>query len=367
MQADKCNILEFVPLQDLPQSQWLEYVDKSNECWLFHKPEMQDINDPNFHGFAITYENRLMGLCILYKQRVLGINVLTYKRGEAGLALEPSLRAPNYYESICQHLVHLAKKNRCAAIFLTLPIISPQCADYDYKNSHLNRLNFKKGMPWGNSPRLIDTITSLVDLSQPLADIYHAFSKSSKQKCKISEKLNLRVKYIKKLTDETDWHDFVTNHKATFSRSGAIPFSSVMIDFLRKTLKVGHALLINFYQGNRCIASLYLLTYKKKASYFASGVQPEYYGQGVSAYIQWVAMQYLVEHGYTWYDMGKSFPSLKNSNDKKLYNIGKFKAMFGGIKCPSLAGTFIVTPISYYIGFYLPRIMRETLLRLIRK
>lgn len=350
--------MEVISLKNIPRCDWASFVDNCDECWFFHHPEAQTVNDPAFQGFALCNAGKLQGLYILYARRILGTSILTYHAGAAALALDHNIQDNATYEMITNHLTSLAKKNHCSAIYSILSMCAPANMNKSFEDSHLAKLGFKEGLPWGDSLTPSLSYTSIINLTLPIQKIYKDFYKTSKTKCKRALRLNLRVELISRENNDREWQNFINNHLATFQRSGGTAFNHIMLDWLKHLVFMGFAQLINFYHHQQCVASLLLITYKKRASYFASGIQPSYYDLGLPAYMHWVAIQAFADQGYEWYELGQSYPQLAPC---KLHHLGQFKRTFGGIKPTILAGTFITSPVRYSTGLLAPKFAKKML------
>lgn len=344
--------LAVVPVSEVGRAEWSAFADRCEQCWLFHRPEANEPEDPDFHGFAVLRDGRVLGLCMLYAARLAGARVLTYRRGYAGLGLAEN--DPAVYEEVGRHLAGLAGRSRCSAIQMILPSCAPGNAGRRFEDSHLPRLGFAEGIAWGNSAKPVESYTSMVDLSQSPEAIFRAFSKTSATKCRQAARLEIELRI------DRDWGAFESNHRATFQRSGAPPFSADHLAWLRALEEAGFAKLLNYYHQGRSVASLLLLIDKGRATYFASGVQPDYYAHGLSASIHRDAMLHLKAQGIEWYELGQSFPTLAPS---KLHSIGQFKRTFGGERWPVLAGTLVVSRLGYAAGLVGPRLVRGAIAR----
>lgn len=349
------------PVGEIAHGDWLSFVEESDECWLYHHPKVHPRGAP---GFGVLVGERLVGLCLLGSARAAGSRVLTYGIGPAGLALLPEAARPEVYARVRAHLLTLAKKAGACAVFQVLPALAPAHRQRTFAESHLARLGFRPGIPWGDSQTEIASYTSIIDLTQDEAAILKGFTKSAKAKCKLAAKLPLSCTELIREDRDADWSDFITNHVATFTRTGARPFAPERIVWLRDMVAEGLARLLNFHHAGRCVASLVLMQYKRRAFYFASGVQDDYYAHGLAASLHWEAMRRLKAEGYLAYELGQSYPRLAPS---KMYNIGQFKRSFGGELKETLAGTLVVAPFAYATGFKGPRILKKLLVKGVEK
>ena len=349
--------IEIVPLNAIQTEQWRFFVDECDECWLYHHPDIAPIDDPDSRSFAILQSGELIGGCLLFVNRSGIGKVLGYRIGAAGLAMKNILTAEDYSE-ISKYLGQLACSNNCHAIQMLLPTLAPVNLKKNYLESHLAHMGFNNSLRWGTNIDYVPSYTTLIDLANSIDVIFNDFSKSPREKCKKFKKLHFEYKFFNEAVADNEWNNFVTNHNATLERSGGAPLSAKLILKLRGLLHSSRASLINVYFNLKCQASLLILTYKKSGFYFASGIQPEAYESGVSAYIHLLAIKELKSRSFEYYEVGQSFPTLKGT---KINTLGEFKRMFGGYKHSVLVGELVVDKGRYIFLDLLPSHLRKFL------
>ena len=158
--------------------------------------------------------------------------------------------------------------------------------------------------------------------------------------CKLATKQGFDVAFHQGNLTMEAWYAFEENHRHTMHRGGATELPAALRSRLEHLVRQERAAILNISRNGVVIASLLLLTYKRAAFYFASGVSPEAYKAGFAAQLHWSAIEELRRRSYQFYDIGQYFPALENA---KLKSLGDFKRMFGGTKRRMLAGELVVS------------------------
>ena len=261
---------------------------------------------------------------------------------------------------IFTYLQSLARTNNCLAIQMSLSNLAGTVEPSpNYLSSNLGKLGFSIGLRHFGTDYL-PSFTSIINLSKSFEEISKDFYASVKEKCTRFGKQSHQYSCLEGDIPQKKWDEFEINHRTTFKITGGAPFSRKMFDSLRGLLNDGLAILLNVYVDNKCCANVYLMTYKKRAFYFASGVDTDFYDSGVSAFIHQLAIIELKKKGFLYYEMGQFFPS-KSLEGTKIYSIGQFKKMFGGDKQQVLAGELILNEALYFILILLPGYFRKSI------
>jgi lipid II:glycine glycyltransferase (peptidoglycan interpeptide bridge formation enzyme) len=349
--------IRFLPFQEVPSQQWSQFVDDCEECWIYHKPELINIHLNDSRSFAIYNDNTIIGVCVLYVNKLFLGRILGYRTGPAGLALKKNV-PKKVYPLIQSYLNELARANNCLAIQMSLSnLAKAEDPSSNYLSSNLGKLGFSMGLRYFGTDYL-PSFTSIINLTKSLEEISKDFYELVKRKCARFRKQAHQLFCFEDKIPEKNWDEFESNHRATFKKTGATPFSRQTLDSLRGLLENGLALLLNVYVDNKCCASLYLMTYKKRATYFASGTDLRFYDSGVTAYIHQLAIIELKKRGYLFYEMGQFFPS-KALEGSKLHSIGQFKKMFGNEKQLVLSGELILNEFLYFFQIILPGYIKK--------
>jgi hypothetical protein len=349
--------IHFLPFQEVSNQQWSQFVDDCEECWIYHKPELINIHLNDSRSFAIYNNNTIIGVCVLYVNKLFLGRVLGCRIGPAGLALKKNV-PKNIHSLVFEHLQYLARENNCLAIEMSLcGLAKIGTSSSNYLSSHLGKLGFCIGLRYFGTDYL-PSFTSIIDLSNSYEDISRDFYDSVKQKCVRFAKYSYKYSCFEENIQRENWEEFEANHRATFEKTGAKPFTEQMFGYLYGLIKNGLALLLNVYVDGKCCASLFLITYKRRAFYFASGVQSEFYDSGVTAYIHQLAIIELKRKGYSLYELGQFYPT-KSLEGTKIYSIGQFKKMFGGKKQMVLSGEYIFNESLHFLLILLPGYFRK--------
>jgi GNAT superfamily N-acetyltransferase len=107
-------------------------------------------------------------------------------------------------------------------------------------------------------------------------------------------------------------------------------------ELMRRWISEGKALLLGASKEGSEVGWIYLFLYKGRAYYGSACNHPEWRRQPVGHALQGHALQWLVEHGYAWYELGlQQFgPLLYDLPTDKELAIASFKRGFGGVTAP---------------------------------
>jgi len=335
--------MEIVPLSSVRLSDWEDFVNDCDECWLYHHPVFLEMEDPQSMSFAVLDQGRVSGGCVLHLAHSGIGNVLSGGFGPDGLAFLPGV-ARRAYPLVREYLVERARRCGCHAVQMNLPILAPAYRNVEYLDTHLYRLGFTNTLRWGTSTHYTPSYTTIIELGLSLDDIFRQFSSSVRQKCQRASGISFSHEFLQQDATSLAWEAFLSNHDATMRRGGAQSLPAPLLMKMRQLLVKGFAALINFKADDRIFASLLLLTYKQSAFYFSSGVQSDAYDDGFSAQLHWIAVQELKRRGYERYEVGQFYPLLRGT---KLHRLGEFKRMFGGNKRPVLAGELVTHELRF--------------------
>jgi hypothetical protein len=346
--------VQFVDFHDISVPIWNTFVDSCDECWAYHKAEYIQADIANSHSFAILEGGKMCGVCVLYSGRERFGRIL---RGP-GLSLDNSVSKKKLYPIIKDYLKSLANRNRCCAIQFSFPILAPAFSRLGFLNSHLLNLGFSSSLRWGYGIHYLPSYTNVLDLRGTVEDIFSGFSKGHKWDCHKCEKMTPSYEYHDGHLEDRLWNDYISIHLETYERTGTKPFSREYLNRLRSFIERGLMALGNLYIGTECIASVLLVTYKKRAFYLAGGIRENKEIRHCGTYIHLLTIKELKNRGYEYYELGQSYPSIKES---KMGKIGEFKGTFGGEKWPILAGELVVNELAYLLRIIFPNSARRIL------
>ena len=347
--------MEITPLSSISRTEWEAFVDGSDECWLYHHPLFADLDSSDSKSFVVMDHGRVCGGCLLYVNRSGFGKVLGGRFGAAGLALRSDLARPAY-PLVLAYLYDVAEKTGSHAIQMVLPVLAPGYANAEYLDTHLYQLGFNSTLRWGLLTHYTPSYTTVIDLHLASEDIRAGFSTLVRRKCTRAARVAGEHEFLQSDVTDEAWSAFLRNHESTMRRGGDSPLGGALLGRLRGLFAHGFAALVNVRSGADVVASLLVLTYKRTAFYFASGLRDDAYRDGLSAYVHWIAIQELRRRGYERYEIGQFFPELRNV---KLRQLGEFKRMFGGSKRPMLAGELVTNELRFVALDVLPAYGRK--------
>jgi hypothetical protein len=354
--------MQIVPLLEVPRTEWESFVDRCDECWLYHHPAFHEADDPTSRSFGVRIGSRLVGGCVMFVNRSGMGKVLDGRYGASGLALDRGV-SRKIYPQLAEHLLQTAHQSGCHAIQMELPRLAPAWEGSGYLDSHLSRLGFSDSRRWGALPYPTPGYTAVLDLLLPREQIWAGFSDSIQRKCRAASCMEFSTHFHQGHTSDDAWSGFLAAHEQTMRRAGGTSLPPPLLAKLRSLVAHRYAALITHEAGGKTIAALLVLTYKHSATAFAIGVEEDGHFEGFGAYVRWAAAGLLKDRGYRRFEIGPFFPAMPPT---KLKQLGEFKRKFGGIQLPVLAGELVASEWRHLALAIVPAYCRSLARRLVR-
>jgi len=341
---------EFVPRIAFGRQPWDEFVDLSDDAWLWHRFDFQDVIStwPGRRdlSFAIL-DTAEKGECVclvplqLSANRLAGLLPWTSLESLGGLAYLAGLaegRRKKLIDATSAFLVTLARRNGAAEITLAIAPLTPSL-----RGESLPRVNPLLTLGCENSL----TQTWLVDLRTEEERLWARLEGRARTEIRKAERAGVVVRNADQLGDLDAYYEL---HRATCVRTGINPHPREYFEASWQSLvatQLAHVLLAE--RDGVVVAAANFAVYKKGALYWTGAAAETGLEFGANALLQWRAIQWMLTQGVEWYETGEAFPNLKEG---KLKQLSDFKKSFGGALYPYYRGRLVVKPrVSAFLQF----------------
>lgn len=262
-------------------AEWENFVEHSDECWIYHLPYFFDYKKICKTSFLIYENNKIVGGCIQQVKKSGWSKVLDSPYGECGLVLKNGIDIKIYKKEILTVLKNICKKNKCSEINLRLASNSITNIEKTYDNSYLKILGFNAEVRTGNEIWSTPTYANFVHLKIPNEMILKNYSESAKSDMRKQFNIKYEIKILKNEISEHDWNKFKNLHFQTLKRTKG-PVNASVLNGLKNALKTRKAFIVLFEKNKTPLAAIGVLYFKKFAYTLATGICQEFYCTGLS-------------------------------------------------------------------------------------
>ncbi len=356
--------MKIVSPSDLEAGAWDGLAESSRQGWIFHLSEWTALeasrNSAENLSFALVTGGRLVALMPLYCSKLgLGLFVETLIHNglhrHTGLALGPDLSAADVkaaQSAAMRQVMKLAGERGADRIYLAVQNLTPESrSPARAEIPHwVSEYGFQLGNSFGPAglvpaPGLATTVADqIVDLTRPKADVFGGFKEASRRAVRKAEKAGLET------VDLTGGGSCVADYyriaKLSAERTGeAIP-DITFYETIHKLLAQRGLCSFLFVRSGEHLVAATVLLHDKQGMHFFSGVSdPAFLKDRVNDYLQWAAIRFGIERGYTHYRLGPYFPSVPKG--WPIETVSRFKSKFGADAWTIVQGSLFLKPERY--------------------
>ena len=321
---------------------WDNFVEDSDEAWLWHRFDLQDALSawPGTYDLSFAVMDRASGEGIVAvvplhltqsrRMHVFGWNVLNSLGGPACANHLEKKQRRNILGFLLARVRELARKYEAVEVNFSLSPMAPA-----YRGLQGPRVNPLLGLGCEN----VMSQTWIINLKQGKESIWNNMESRARTAIRKGEKEGLRIRPASGSTDLEIYYDL---HCETYRRTRVRPhpmeyFRAVWHDFLSQGLSC-----VYFAEwGGKPVAAGNFGIYKRAGIYWTGAANRQGLLLQASSLLQWIAMQWMVDHDVEWYETGEAFPHL---HEGKLRGLDQFKRSFGGEMFPLYRGRMILKP-----------------------
>lgn len=322
--------MDIVPLRPSLRDAWDHVVEHSDDAWLFHRYDWGEAVSERVwgyhsHGFLLRDRGRIVGICPLFlRERRIAPGAAwrflsTSGFGVAGPAflseLSPTART-QCAATIFAALDERARALRCDRLDVRFPPLAPAAL--------VAQPALALALPEGFRTR--STATYLLSLrGRTVVDLWSQLAK----RCRGSIAKARACGVVARDGDADMTMDaYYALHETTYRRTGVQPHPPA---YFAAIAHYGWAKRFIAVRDGRIIAAMHVAPFKRGALYWTSASDSEALTIGANNLLQWHAIQWALEHGYEWYDVGEAFPDAPRG---KRMGLTRYKASFGGVLVP---------------------------------
>ena len=330
------NTLDFVPRQEIVPRVWDAFAEANEEAWLWHRNAFIDTlltwpdrRDQSFAMVDRANGGKMVAILPLYviDSRIKGVFRLRTLESFGGPAFTTGLGTRHrraILDQFLAHLLEIADRLNAGEITFTLSPLAPR-----WRGKKCPRTNPLLMLGCENTL----TQTWVVDLRRDIDDLWNGLK--GRARTTIRKAINSGVK-VRQASRETDLDIYYDLHRETYLRTGARPhpktyFAAIWNNFVNQ----GIAQFFFAELGGSVVAAENFSIYKSAAYYWTGAASDKGLKVGANSLLQWTAIQWMVERGLSWYEVGEAFPNVKEG---KLKGLNDFKKSFGGSLYPYYKG-----------------------------
>lgn len=328
------NRFEIVRRTEIGKDAWDEFVDASDEAWLWHRYDLQDAIS-TWYGkhdvsFAVWDKNikKIVAVVPLHRIKPAGIFSLFYNDMDSlgGPACDNNLS--NRYKQTILRCVYerITSFIHCNVreINLSLSPMSPAL-----RGEMCPRLNPLLELGCANTL----SQTWIIDLRSGKDSLWKSMEGRARTAIRKAEKSEIIVREANSVDDCDIYYRL---HCETYQRTGVRPHPKEYFEEIWKNFLVKRLSKIWFAEHNgEVVAAENFGVYKKAAIYWTGAASSKGLAVEANSLLQWTAMQWMVDSGIEWYETGEAFPHIKSG---KLKGLSDFKKSFGGKLYPYYKG-----------------------------
>ena len=323
------------PREAFGQVKWNEFVEKSDEAWLWHLAEYREPDDFMVNktdlSFVVLDNNGQPALVLplLLTQsrvaRVIPFKVLTSLGGPAAInGLSPKSKV-KLYEFLREQLSELVARHGVARLDICVPPMAPA-----FRGERCPRVNPLLFLGCENT----QTQTWVVDLHPPEEQLRRAYAEGTREELRKIQ----RETYEVRPAVGADLDIYYELHRITYLRSGKAPYpftyyKHIFDHFVSK----GLCRIVFFVQNGEALATHNALHYKNAALYWTAASKLGKPG-GANRLLMDEQIMFAKQHGIEWFESGEAFPQLAGGKYK---GISDYKTSFGSVLYPFYKGCVI--------------------------
>lgn len=326
---------EIVSRIDVGRTEWDAFVDASDEAWLWHRFDFQDVLktwpgsvDRCFALRDKANQDEIVALIPLRQVnrsvfRLATLYVLESFGGPAcANAISPKFKR-ELLTLIRLHVVAMAQIGRCLEIRIMSSPMAPA-----FRGELCPRVNPFLEMGCDNTL----TQTWVVDLRSGREAVWKRMAGRARTAVRKAEKAGVTVREA----CQDDLHVYYRLHQETYHRTGVPPhtkdyFRNIWDSFFTK----GFAHVWIAELDGEPVAAENFGIYKRAAIYWTGAASAKGLDVEANSLLQWTAMQWMLSNDLQWYETGETFPQYSAGKHKGLSD---FKKSFGGSLYPYYKG-----------------------------
>lgn len=328
--------------EELGQAEWDAFVDASDEAWLWHRFDAQDVlaarRGRNVLSFAIREsggQERIVAIVPLHLveggySKLFSVKVLDSFGGVACLNDLGSKQKKKVLDFVREQFINLALQCKVVQIDLRLTPMAPA-----YRGEQCPKVN--PLLHLGVENRL--TQTYVIDLQYSKEELWDRLLGYCRTHIRKAEKEGFVIREADSFADVEKYYGL---HLETYYRTGVEPHPFKYFEHIWRSFTIkGYSKIFLAERDGELVAADNEAFYKKGVvGWTAAGKSGA--TKGINNLLHWHAIRYFKERGFEWYESGEAFPAARGGKNKGLND---FKKSFGGELYPYYRGEIVMRPV----------------------
>ena len=333
--------LGFIPAsrEEIGQSQWDDFVEKSDEAWLWHRNEYREPEDFRIPkkdlSFGILDKNRQLLLIMplhlteIRIKRLIPFKTLNSLGGPASVNGQGSKQKAKLYEFLREYLNKLAEQYDVSRFDICVPPMAPA-----FRGEQCPRVNPLLSIGCENALGQ----TWCIDLRPAEDQLRRSYAEGTREDLRKIKREPYEIRVAESIADLKIYYEL---HRVTYGRSGKPPhpfayYQHIFDHFVTKGL-----CRITFYiQNGEVLAGHNTVFYKNAAHYWTAASKLDKPG-GANRLLMDEQIIFAKQRGGEWFEAGEASPQLSSGKYK---GISDYKKSFGSVLYPFFKGRIVTRP-----------------------
>ncbi len=318
--------LETVSYTSVPKDTWDAFCHASDEAWLWHLYDFQDVLGTwsYYEPISVAIVDKASGeiMAVIPLHLVKGVRIDSLGAYATANSLTPRQKKA-LLSFIAKYLKELAHTHAISEISLWLAPMAPA-----YTGGCCPRVN---PLLWLGCENTL-TQTWVVDLQDGKDAVWNRMEGRARTAIRKAEKNGVTVRHA----EPNDLAAYYDIHCATYSRTGIPPHPKEYFNAIwARFFSTGMALILVAEHKGKPVAMENFGVFKEHGIYWTGASSSIGLDLEANSLIQWHAIMWMIERGFSFYETGEAFPCAKSGKEKGLND---FKRSFGGVLYPIYRG-----------------------------
>jgi hypothetical protein len=324
-------------LTDENAEDWQKFCTTAEDAWFWHRTDWltyqeHRLESPRSLSFLVTVGGEPLAICPLLLVKSDGVREFSFG-GAYGTApaFADDLRGVNQ-KTIRRHVFdeidERAQEHDVQRVRLYYPPLTGV--------PHEEGLRVNPLLKYGYVDETIPT--RLIDVNRPADELKNEFRDTYVHEIENApESVEVTIYDEQNITESVFTRYKELHHKA----AGEVTRPPVTFEMMYEWITDGDGFLAGARLDGEFVGFSYFFTFKDNVYYGSAANDPDVSGHSLGHLTQWRAIEWMHEHGYECYNIGRQRyePTLSEPASKKEVNISFFKRGFGGYDVPHFRGT----------------------------
>lgn len=348
--------MEIINLTKKKYKDWDNFCLESDDAWFWHTSLWLEYTlnynpglKPESKSFFVLKDNKIVAICPLILETHDGIKEFSFGGGHGPVpAFAGHLSLKERHDigkDVFEHIDKLAEDNNISRTRFRFSVLNKS-----FIGTSLQKFNFLIKFGYIDN----SLATQILDVKKPIEELKKDLRHGHRSDVDKAEKI-FKVEIFDKsnITDKA-FNDYRKLHQKA---AGRITRPKITFDIMHELIKSGGAFLAKAERDGKTVAFSYFFVFKNNVYYGSACTDPDLGNLPASHLIQWKAIKYMQEKGFSFYEIGWQYfgATICDFPSQKEINIARFKKGFGGYAVSLFRGEKFYDK-NYFLKLYQERI-----------